>query len=67
MPFPKNLDELRKAGYKFVFARACAGCGKHIEFWKTPAGRMLPMEIESFNGIVTPHWATCPKAKDFKR
>jgi hypothetical protein len=67
MPFPKNCVELREAGYKFAFEVKCKGCGKQIEFWRTPMNRMLPLDRDVITGKVTPHWATCEQAERFRR
>jgi len=52
------------------------GCGVYIEWVKTKAGKSMPVdpagvtivtkEGETVRGYI-PHWATCPKAKLFKR
>lgn len=41
---------------------ACRGCAAAIAWITTPAGKAMPVDPDG-----TPHWATCPKAKDFKR
>lgn len=40
----------------------CKSCGVPINWVKTKAGKFMPLEL---NG--TPHWATCPDAKKFKK
>ena len=50
-PIPKGTREAK-----------CRGCGFLIYWVKTKAGKNMPVNA---SGI--PHWATCPKAKDFKR
>ncbi len=54
----------------------CKGCGKTIEWIRTPAGKQMPVDpglvtVVLADGRVvrghTPHWATCPKAQDFRR
>lgn len=40
----------------------CKGCGAAIAWVKTPAGKSMPVDADG-----TPHWGTCPKAKDFKK
>ena len=54
----------------------CNGCGIHIEWIKTKAGKNMPVapaEItivtkdgETKKGFI-PHWSTCPKANSFKK
>lgn len=53
----------------------CKGCGAEILWIKTKNGKIMPCNTdkttivtsqgETITGHV-PHWATCPKAKDFK-
>lgn len=40
----------------------CRGCGIEIRWEKTPANKWTPVNLDG-----TPHWGTCPKAKDFKK
>lgn len=40
----------------------CKGCAATIYWVKTPAGKNMPVDADG-----TPHWSSCPKAKDFKR
>ena len=40
----------------------CRGCGAQIQWVKTPANKWTPVNLDG-----TPHWGTCPKAKEFKR
>lgn len=52
------------------------GCGVYIEWVKTTAGKSMPVdpagvtivtkEGETVRGYI-PHWATCPKANQFKK
>lgn len=64
-PFPSTLDELRSAGYRFDQYAHCRGCGAVIEWWYTPAGRKMPMDVHG--GKVESHFATCPKAAQFRK
>lgn len=63
MAFPKTLDELRAAGYKFEGGADCKACKAPIEWWTTPKGKKIPMD----HGTANPHWASCPNAQDFRR
>jgi hypothetical protein len=65
MPFPATLEELKAAGYVFDNDSACRGCGGPIQWWKTPKGKFMPMDVD-LDGNSKPHWATCPNAKDFR-
>ena len=40
----------------------CMGCGAEIRWEKTSANKWTPVNLDG-----TPHWGTCPKAKDFKK
>lgn len=40
----------------------CRGCRARIWWVKTPAGKAMPVDSDG-----TPHWATCPQAKQFKK
>ena len=61
--------EKRKGG-------TCRGCGVYIEWIKTTAGKDMPVDPaeitivtatgETKRGFI-PHWATCPKANQFKK
>jgi len=37
-----------------------------IEWWKTPNGKLIPIDYRS-DGKIIPHWQTCPDAADFKK
>ncbi len=54
----------------------CKGCGKTIEWIRTPAGKQMPVDPELVTVVLAdgrivrgrvPHWVTCPKAQDFKQ
>ena len=63
MSFPKTIEEMKSAGYKHSGLATCKACEADIEWWKTPAGKNIPMDF----GTATPHWSTCPNADDFRR
>lgn len=54
----------------------CKGCGSAIIWIKTKNGKSMPVDLKEIS-IMTidgrmeagfiPHWATCPKAKEFKK
>ncbi len=54
----------------------CKGCGKEIVWITTISGKSMPCDAEkttiitdegrAFTGHIH-HWATCPKAQDFKK
>ena len=66
MPFPKTLDELTAAGYRFEGHAHCAGCGALIEWWITPNNKRMPMDVTDGRKAEA-HWATCPKAAQFRK
>lgn len=66
MPFPTNLDQLRDAGYRHENCARCRACKVSIEFWRTPLGKIIPLEIDD-KGKVTPHFANCPEASQFRK
>lgn len=61
MPFPKTEEEREAAGYKFMNASECRGCRAPIEWWETPNGKRIPLDLDG-----EPHWSTCPKADEFR-
>lgn len=66
MPFPQTLDELRAAGYRFDSHSHCAGCNAVIEWWITPTGKRMPMDVTEEDEVQA-HWASCPKAHQFRK
>ena len=66
MPFPETTDELVKAGYRFDNGANSRGCGAAIEWWITPRGKKMPLDVDS-DGNVESHWANCPEAKNFRK
>ena len=42
-------------------AGVCRGCGAGIFWYLTKKEKWMPTDPDG-----TPHWATCPNAKDFK-
>jgi len=66
MPFPETTGELVKAGYKFDNQANCRGCGAAIEWWITPRGKKMPMDVDA-DGNAESHWANCPEAKNFRK
>lgn len=62
MAFPKTADELDAQGYRFSGMGTCRACGAQIAWYKTPKGKSIPL-----NQDLEPHWATCPKAQEFRK
>jgi len=65
-PFPKTLDELKHAGYRYHSTRRCRRCPAEIEFWWTPDNKLMPLDVDGKGNVVT-HWSTCPKAEAFRK
>ena len=40
----------------------CRSCGAEVEWKRTEKGRWTPANPDG-----TPHWATCPNAKDWRK
>jgi hypothetical protein len=66
MAFPTTIEELVKAGYVFSNDGTCRGCGARIEWWTTPRGKKMPMDVDA-DGNCASHWSTCPAVKDFRK
>jgi len=57
----------------------CRGCGQPLKWVDMASGKKMPLDIKPISmvqvkedigeavQVYTPHWATCPKAKDFKK
>lgn len=67
MPFPKDFDAMKAAGYRFDNDAACKGCGEDIEWWFTPAGKKIPMNpMPSGSSPAMSHFSTCSEADSFR-
>lgn len=68
--FPKTNGEMLMRGYEPSSGSnaKCRSCQAPIEFWKTPTGKTIPMNL-----MPTPetpaiaHWATCKHAAEFRK
>jgi hypothetical protein len=68
MAFPKTLDEMKAAGYKFDNDATCRGCGADIEWWITPRGRKIPMDpMTKGASQAVSHFATCNDSESFRK
>lgn len=63
MPFPENIDELRKSGYDGPTGKSTCKCGAALAWWTTPRKKKMPMDA----GTARPHFARCPFWKKKKR
>lgn len=68
MPFPKDADALKAAGWVFDNDATCRGCGDDIEWWITEAGNKMPMNpMPRGTSEATSHFASCTEADSFRR
>jgi len=63
MPFPENIDELRKEGYVGPTSKSTCKCGAAVEWWTTPKGKKMPLDA----GTARSHFARCPFAGKFRK
>ena len=42
--------------------QTCRSCQAEIRWVRTAAGKYMPLNADG-----TPHWATCPQAKEWKK
>jgi hypothetical protein len=66
MQFPATREALKKAGYQLEFARPCKKCAKPLEFHRTPADKLMPIEVGD-DWLLYSHFETCPFAEEFRR
>lgn len=68
MPFPATRYEMEERGYQFKHAAPCKGCAKSIHWYRTPTGRMMPMDpMDGPDSPAVSHFSTCPEASRFKK
>ena len=69
--WPATRKDLYGAGYKreiTIPARACKRCGQQIQFWRTPGGKLMPLEENPENrDELLCHFYTCPHADEFRK
>lgn len=65
--FPATREELTHAGYSPSYTRPCKKCGEMLEFWSTPTGSFMPLEMNRMTAKRIPHWQVCPFADEFRR
>lgn len=67
MPFPMTRRLLKAADYTFVAIKVCP-CGATMELWRTPNDQVIPMNpMSDDDAKAESHFATCPKAKQFRK
>lgn len=68
MNFPTTCAELTAQGYERGCYSRCKGCKESIEWWTTPSGQRIPMNfMPAPESPAVAHFATCPKAHQFKK
>jgi hypothetical protein len=65
--FPKTLEELQRDNYRFLESGTCRGCGRVVGWWRTPAGKRMPIDPPGPDGTLETHFATCPKSAQFSK
>ncbi len=68
LTIPPTWTELEEAGYVWQSRTTCKACGREMEWWVSPAGRWLALELApEMGGARTLHTLLCPKAGQFQR
>lgn len=79
-PLPDTFVELALAGYRHKGSGRCSACGAFLEWFVTPKLHNMPFSAKREIVVgedtiratessvrIEPHWAACPKAKQFRR
>ena len=64
---PATRQQLVEAGWKLCYSRNCRLCHRPIDFWYTPKGAYMPMDMADADGLRRSHFETCPDAEKFRR
>lgn len=68
--WPHSREWLESHDYRFESRTRCRGarCRKEIEFYRTPSGRLIPLErvFQGDGNLFTPHHAICPDVNQFR-
>lgn len=69
MKFPATFEELQAGGWTKCEARRCKLCGHPIDLFRTPLGKVAPMEEVLVGNVrkYVSHFATCPHAQSFRK
>ncbi len=68
MGFPKTLDELRAANYRYDNDSVCRGCGDDVEWWLTNNGKKIPMQpMDKGTDPAIAHLTVCTEADSFRK
>ncbi len=66
MPFPQTFDGMKAASYIFDAHARCRGCGQETEFWITPHGKKIAMDLmPNADSPAVSDLGTCPDAPLF--
>lgn len=67
-PIPPTWTELEAAGYIWESRTTCKACAREIEWWRSPAGRWIPIElVAEMGGARMLHTMLCPKIDQFQK
>lgn len=68
MPFPQTFDGMQAAGYRFDNHARCRACKEDIEWWTTPRGKKIPMNLmPNPDSKAISHFSTCSDAPLFRK
>lgn len=61
MAFPRTFGEMKERGYRFEDHARCRSCGQEIEWWTTPNGKRVPMNLmePKSSSPAVGHQSTC--------
>ncbi len=67
-PLPLTRAEMIAGGYTFSNKAPCKGCGEEIEWWSSPKGARLPMNVmtKDPSGAII-HLETCSSSAEFRK
>jgi len=71
--FPETKTQANAQGYRFEREGWCRGCEKRIWWYRTPKGKMMPVDPPANwpepakDWPFVAHFTTCEKANDFKK
>jgi len=66
MNWPATLEQMTAAGWALRGRSNCRGCGRGIRWARGPESK-TSMPLEVAGGFYRPHFASCPKASEFRR
>ena len=68
--WPATRQWLVENGFTLEVRRRCSGkkCGMTIEFWRTPSGRLMPLNLADYRdqSSLRPHWEVCADQREFR-